>query len=266
MLALLLAMLTNWLRIFIIVLAGHLSDMQHHLVTDEHYSFGWYMFAGMMVLFFLVVRRWPAGAAPAAPGATPTGCVVPVQRIAAGAARDLRWCPCGMGWMRIAPDPERLDAFLPPQPCAPRPRAARRCTGSRDSRARIARSSARGDGVTSYAAIYAEQHQGKEVIYFGNSILGPGLRRAGSSAAQPAGRWMEQRAASTDGRVWLIWYAYRMDDRWYRSALRLQLAYGFDSLVDKPVVALIALRAACAGGDCDAARAGLESYSETHYP
>ena len=40
--------LTNWCAFFIIVVAGHLTDMQHHLVTDEHYSFGWYMFAGMM--------------------------------------------------------------------------------------------------------------------------------------------------------------------------------------------------------------------------
>src|SRR5688572_5516195 len=75
--ALLLAMATNWLRIFIIVLAGHLTDMQHQLVVNEHYSFGWYMFAGMMVLYFLVVRRWPAASETPIGPPTPTGDAIP---------------------------------------------------------------------------------------------------------------------------------------------------------------------------------------------
>ena len=71
-LAIALAMLTNWIRISIIIVAGHLTDMQHYLVSGEHYSFGWAVFAVAMAIYFLIVRRWvaerPAVAAPPARG------------------------------------------------------------------------------------------------------------------------------------------------------------------------------------------------------
>src|SRR5690606_23436432 len=69
-----LSMAVNWLRIVIIVIAGYLTDMQHYLVSREHLSFGWVMFALTMAVFFLIVRRWPLPAAsePAASmGASP---------------------------------------------------------------------------------------------------------------------------------------------------------------------------------------------------
>ena len=58
-----LALLTNWLRVYIIIVAGHLTDMQHFLIREGHYNFGWMLFAGMMVVFFLLARRF----APIAP-------------------------------------------------------------------------------------------------------------------------------------------------------------------------------------------------------
>lgn len=39
-LATVLALLTNWLRVYLIILAGYLTDMQHYLVRVEHYRFG----------------------------------------------------------------------------------------------------------------------------------------------------------------------------------------------------------------------------------
>ena len=50
--ALAFAMATNWLRIFIIAIAGHLTDMQHHLVATSTTASAGYMFAVTMVMIF----------------------------------------------------------------------------------------------------------------------------------------------------------------------------------------------------------------------
>ncbi len=57
MLAALLAMLSNWLRVFTIIVAGYLTDMQHFLIQVDHYYFGWVLFAVVIVGFFLLANR-----------------------------------------------------------------------------------------------------------------------------------------------------------------------------------------------------------------
>jgi len=47
----LLSMSVNWLRVFIVVLAGHLTNMTHSLVTD-HADFGWWLFAVTLIPIF----------------------------------------------------------------------------------------------------------------------------------------------------------------------------------------------------------------------
>ncbi len=51
------ALLTNWLRVFSVVYAGYLTDMQHFLVTHDHYYFGWVLFAIMLVPYLMFARR-----------------------------------------------------------------------------------------------------------------------------------------------------------------------------------------------------------------
>jgi EpsI family protein len=51
------ALLTNWLRVFIVVYAGHLTDMQHYLVTHNHYYFGWVLFVVALIPYLLFTRR-----------------------------------------------------------------------------------------------------------------------------------------------------------------------------------------------------------------
>ena len=61
-LAIALALVSNWLRVFIIIVAGDLTDMQHYLVRVDHSTFGWVVFAVAMVVFLLLVQRWPVPA------------------------------------------------------------------------------------------------------------------------------------------------------------------------------------------------------------
>ena len=51
------ALLTNWLRVFSVVYAGYLTDMQHFLVTHDHYYFGWVLFAIMLIPYLMFARR-----------------------------------------------------------------------------------------------------------------------------------------------------------------------------------------------------------------
>jgi EpsI family protein len=46
----------NWLRVYIVIYAGYVTDMQHYLVTVEHIRFGWLMFALSMLPVFLAAR------------------------------------------------------------------------------------------------------------------------------------------------------------------------------------------------------------------
>lgn len=43
-----LALLTNWVRVFVIIYIGHQSDMQNPLVAD-HENFGWYLYAATLI-------------------------------------------------------------------------------------------------------------------------------------------------------------------------------------------------------------------------
>src|SRR5690606_24257028 len=52
-----LALVCNWLRVFTIILAGHYTHMQHYLVAQSHYGYGWMVFALAMVVFFVLERR-----------------------------------------------------------------------------------------------------------------------------------------------------------------------------------------------------------------
>ncbi len=54
----LLAIIGNWIRVYIIIVAGYLTEMQHFLVTVDHYYFGWAVFAVMMYLGFVLLRRF----------------------------------------------------------------------------------------------------------------------------------------------------------------------------------------------------------------
>ena len=114
-----------------------------------------------------------------------------------------------------------------------------------------------GERVEIFTAVFAEQLQGKEAVGYGTSLLGPGLV-AESPVAGAGGPWREIRARDGGGASWLIRYAYRLDDSWHGSAMRLQIGYGLRSFTGAPAVAVLAMRSACAGSDCSAAANALQ--------
>nr|WP_298718472.1 exosortase A [uncultured Steroidobacter sp.] len=260
-LAAVLAMLTNWVRIFIIAVAAHMTDMQHYLVREEHYSFGWMMFVGTMVIFFLIVRRWPAQPEASA------------QAESAPKSGPMSWRGAALALVGLLVAPVWLlaDRNTIPQDQLPRLLPARLDgwsaeQGTRDDdwqpvfagadMIQRARYSKETDSVESYAALYGDQHQGKELVAFNNSISGETLttRRQGSAGH---GAWMEVEATDSRGDRWLLWYAYRLDAVWYDRTLPMQIQYGVRSLVSAPLSAVVAFRTRCQGEECSAARAAL---------
>jgi exosortase A len=263
-LALFLAMATNWLRIFIIVIVGHLSEMQHPLVANEHYTFGWYMFAGMMVCYFLVVRRWPAIPVSSLGPQAPEGSPVPRQILAA--ALLLAAVPV---W--LVADGNRASAgqlaiaMRDEVPIDPADASLSDWQPHFEGTTREVHGVLHGEEprIEAHVAGYESQKQGAELVGFGNSLLGEKLRR-GRSLPAPA-PWTEIVAAN-GAELSVIWYAYRLDDRWYRSGMRMQLDYGLRSLSGAPAAAVIALRARCHAAECGPARESLQSIIETRYP
>lgn len=55
-LGILLSIVANWIRVYGIILIGHFTDMQSSIVRN-HDTFGWFIFAGAMVIFYLLMTR-----------------------------------------------------------------------------------------------------------------------------------------------------------------------------------------------------------------
>ena len=261
-LAIAMALLTNWLRIAIIIVAGHLTDMRHYLVSGEHYTFGWAMFAVAMAIYFLIVRRWTAEEAVAAPEAAPAASLA-VSGVAMACIALL--LPGAWQWLdanRASADSAARDA-LPvavagwrevAAPGEPRPAEFINADG-------FAARSFYGDGsaVDVYRAFYLHQEQGRELAGYANRPQGPDMQ-ARSNVVAPDGRWREIKAQYLTGDDWLVWYAYRVGERRDVDTLRAQLRYGVASLSDNPLSSALVLRTRCVR-DCPAARARLARFA-----
>lgn len=57
MMAILLALASNWIRVFVLMLVGYWSDMQHYLIRVDHLLFGWILFLICMFPAFIYGAR-----------------------------------------------------------------------------------------------------------------------------------------------------------------------------------------------------------------
>jgi exosortase A len=261
------AALTNWVRIFVIVMAGHLTDMQHYLIRGEHYNFGWMMFAGMMVLFFLLARVLP----PSVPA--PEGLALnasphrgyPVSRsVMALVLGAVVFAPASI-YLGTRTAPTGSDLPLLP-------------VKSQDWREETPRQSTwhprfvgadeqlwknfikDGQVVEAFAARYWQQSQGRELAGFENVPFGEGTKVMSTGALAPLPLWNESRVRDAEGREWVVWSAYLIEGSWFTSSLRAQIYYGWLSLFSSPSSTAVLLRTGCQS-DCASARLTLAAFS-----
>lgn len=272
------AILSNWLRVYIIIYAGHASDMTHYLVRVDHYNFGWVLYAFVLAGFFLLARQLPSlgpSPQPESPAAgkraawaglaggvlalafgpglahvsrylaerNPLTDVGGVSLYDSGIAGPWRALPASGEWVPVFPgaDHESLADFE------------------------------NGDElITAYAATYLRQHQGRELISHDSRIEGSRTGRLVQRgrrivAADPAIAVLEGEWQDSGGGRSLLWWSYQVGGRRFTNGVAAQLWYGVTSLVGAPVSSIVALRAACAG-DCGRARAMLDRFAARALP
>ena len=265
MLAAFLSAFANWLRILLIIGAGHFYGIDHPLVGD-HIWFGWVVFAGTMVVFFYIANRLPEGANDSATTASNLNASVATQvwRAAMMAAVLIAIAPV---WSMMQGVLGRYDM---PQPLvAPQLSSWRQAVtasswmpkfvGADDQLNVVYESSA--GSMEFYTAKYREQRQGKELAGFGNSVLGEQTGRviATQRESELGVERVRQTVRTWDGRTWLYWYSYRIGNNWLSKPLHAQLRYGFVSLWRIPESRVVAVRAVCDDADnCDAAAKQLQ--------
>ena len=273
--AALFALLTNWLRVATIIIAGHLTEMQTFLVKVDHYYFGWVLFGLMLIPFFYVARsielrdakaeQSQNPASPAGPqthahanaGSIAGVCAIlllPVlvwgQSLARQATSVTIELPTVTGW--LGP----LSTDISWQPHYP---------GASGEALMTYRQG--GIEIDVYANWYVNQAQGRELIGSGNDIAGrTAWRKASTGSASIALDTHgpgEVRASvrevvlqsSRQGKR-LVWYGYQVGSRSLVSPIKAKLWQGWQAMWGDGGTGLIALSMACAG-DCTSERQTL---------
>jgi exosortase/archaeosortase family protein len=268
-LAALIAAATNWLRVYIIVLAGHLTDMQHYLVRVNHYYFGWGVFTVAMIVFFALASRMPIARVPpntASAGDRPSA--VSARHLAAvflGALAALSLAPAWNALVPAVAASELAEGPLLPQDVSgwsgPHPASGVWNPSYPDSdRSELAEYERAGHRVTAFIAQYASQRQGKELIGYSNSItmgLPDDLRRV-VQMQSPHGP-LARMDLGPEGSSSVLLYYYRIGPHRMVTGIFAQICFGVASLTSAPMSSIVAVRAAC-DPDCDTAAADAQDW------
>jgi EpsI family protein len=274
-----LAVLTNWLRVFIVIVAGHVSDMQHYLVTVDHYYFGWVLFAFALIGYVYLAGRLSrasneatvplSSARPASStGVLPQASIVlPLVAMALALGPTWLWArsmqhevheplaaPALTGWS----GPELLISDWQP------------VFANADEEFKAAYRQEPSADVAVYRAAYHAQRQGKELRGYDNTIIGSNYTVESSGVVtlnvQGKGtRITEHQVQAGDGRRLLIWSLYGIGGEPAAMNLQDQVLYGVRSMVDSPTATVVAFATDCRD-DCTQARPLLEALAVQALP
>ena len=271
-LSLCIAVLANWVRVYIIILAGYLTNMHHYLVRVDHYRFGWVLFCVFMAAFFVIARLIPAAIPEPrnekAHSASRTGAgdsIGPRRAL----AMTLLCLIVGPVWATVA---ERLPhskldtallrggqgGWIGPQRDISDWQPLFQGADAKE----IGVYNRGGDTIEVYRVAYVTQRQGKKLIGYGNSVLGSSDSR--SSVTETLGVVADETMSELElrdpaGRRWLILQTYQVGPRVSPSSLQTQLRYGLASLYAPEAGRLVALRLPCAP-DCARSRRVADAF------
>jgi exosortase A len=284
-LSLVVPVLANGLRAYVMVLTGYLSG--HTIGAGfDHFAIGWTVFAVVMAAFFFLGSRWRENAEP--PGSEPgaasrggearLGASPRAVAAAAGAAIVLAIAPAAFAtWSR----PLESAAGIP----LPRPEPRGGWTPIRTppwgwahgyrgagSEARVVYEK-EGALVECYLGFYRNQTQGRELIHFANVIVPRGEDRwrvvsEGSAAVPDAGRPLrihETLARSPSLRV-AVWHWYWLPDEFTASPTRAKLLQARARLVLRRDHAAVVILSSPYADDPGRARARLADFTRAMLP
>jgi exosortase len=273
-----LALMSNWVRVYTVVRAGYETHMRHVLVSRGHYYFGWMVFVFALAIFFWLARRYSRSADAAAGVALSSPRSIAPQQIE-GRPTRVHAAALSIGAatlsMIAAPTLSYAVKWVQGRPAVPRVEfaALEGWSGPGPIGASVWKPvfagaavlesrqySDAGGTIEALGVAYSRQSQGSELIGETSSLTGSGGLEVESEQRirGPAGQFVETVARAPDGRRSVLWSRYDIGGRPLTVPVLAQLWYGLGSLVSEPLTGLVALRTECVP-DCAAARRRIEN-------
>jgi exosortase len=262
----LVALVTNWVRVLLLLAIGYVAGMNNVIVSRHHLQFGYVLFVIVLVAFVWVATRHalpePAATPPSSTKSQLSiGYVVALLALVAGpilvsgliprngheaSAAELR-LPGGQNAWR-GPLPALTDDWHPVFIGA-------------HSQQHAVYQDASGHTVEAMAVGYPVQEQGRELINEGNSLLGNGELSPLIATFVDVGdsTFLEMVAVDREGSQSVIWSLYDIGGKTFVVPLLSQLWYGLRALASPPYSAQFAFRAVCSVS-CDGARDTLRNF------
>jgi EpsI family protein len=270
--AAILALCTNWLRVITIVVAGHLTNMQHYLVAKEHLTFGSVLFFLLIVVLGIISRvlsrKLPGAAVQPAPGELES--ITSSTRIGWSAFALLplaiplatRFASIPSAAVRLGSLPLLADEWQ--GPLSPSSNWQPKFNGAADE-ARASYRSQTGT-VEVYLNVYGPQQNGRELVNYNNALLPSGSWQVESTGMLTANTdersglpLLKSETVVSGTNRWLFGYLYTTGGHIMHTDIGVQLSYGVLDLIGTPASGVVAIAARCAD-DCDAAHRLLKNF------
>jgi EpsI family protein len=265
-LSVVLALVTNWLRVVIVIYAGHVTDMQSYLVAHEHKSFGYALFIPQLLAVLWVTRRIRRGQSDA-PAATPAAAerrnrfadlaivaLLLVSPIAIWTNASERASAAHLAAMPIA-----TGAWQGPLP-ADSGWQPRFVNPGEERRAAYAMG---GQRIELYLNVYGVQTQGHELVFHRNNIAPIDrytlIRRLPAVAARPPAAIV----AEANGTRWVVTQTYEVGGWLTATPGVAQFYYGVHALAGPVPAGTLAVATRCAP-DCNAAEQAIGAFWLEH--
>jgi len=274
--ALVAPILANWLRAYMIVMLGYLTD--NRIGTgDDHVFYGWILFGLVILSMFWFGARWHEPRAP----------VAKVDESAEGGLRRSLWlgvAPLAIAIAVFPPLHKALDAPVPEFPvqiAAPEPAAGWVAPAASGIEYRPTYRGARADVFQTYAADgarlpvgffaawYVGQREGSEMIAWENGATSPRQREISvvrsAQTLEVDGFSVRENLISTPRGRMLLWHWYRVNGRNLTRDAEVKLRLAMDrlqGLYDESAVVVLVTPEGIE--DEEAARARLKDYLRSH--
>lgn len=270
------ALITNWIRIFIITVAAYRSALRTSLVS-QHVWLGWCLFVVAVICFMWLAGRLDRSMDRRIPAERPAReSTLPPRGAGAGLVGVAATVAClgilpGLAYSADLSRFQRQSAIIVDWPAAPVDwRGPQSILSSEWTPLFLSPSveemqryvDARGRPIDAFLVAYRAQTQRAKLMGYWNTVLGaegalqPQRERVVDT---PAGRWRETLVVDSAGSRSLIWWHYRIGGRIFVGARLAQLWYGLTAIASPPVSSLTALRVLCGSADCADAHGRLSA-------
>jgi EpsI family protein len=256
------ALVTNWVRVIIIIYAGHVTDMQHYFVAVEHKSLGYAMFAPLLVAIVAAVR-WLGRATPTSARRAPESDAQVRGKSWIASAILLALPVFAWALPTRGQDARPTLHALPVMtgdwhgPLPADPTWAPEYAHAADERR--ASYSGGGQRVEVYLNVFGVQSPGRELIYHANSVAPAKhwtlIRRYPRGKAVPP----SEVVSDASGSRWVVAQAYVVGGHVTEHPALAQIFYGVNAVVRAVPAGTLATASACVP-DCDVARQRLEAF------